>query len=347
MPHTFRKKYSNQLPKFARISLERIVSFIGSIASVAGIAFIFLSWDKLSDDKKYFAGLTYLFLIICALILYILIRESGKKHRYAQAIYHIHFVNHTIRDYLAGTQIGKKENLSDILIEIVDAIASGFSIIEGRQCRCSIKELTEEDRPQLKTEARDSISNASSRNTAHHNHYLDENTDFSSLWHGTNGNVRFYKGINLKKIWRKGAYENSSFKVYGDPERCDVLGFNFVTNWNLPYNSAMIWPIRYIPDHQYWPVEAGMPNQQLGPLQQPDFWGFLCIDADTSRAFGSQQACELGALFADALYTLFRQMAYMADPSALPPMEGGDKIAGQGALPALQTPASPVGDLHE
>lgn len=337
MPHTFRKKYEDQLPKLTRFTWENMLSAAGSVASLAGIYLAVSKWEALTDDDRYFYGITYLFALVCALLAFILVRESKKRHRFAQAIYHIHFVNHTIRDYLAGVQIGRHEALSTVLNEIVNAISAGFSIVEGRQCRCSIKEISREPRPQLVTKARDAISRVSSVNTQQYDHFLDANTDFLSLWNGAEGNVRFFRGVNLKRMWRRGEYSNSSFQAYGEPKRIDVLGYGVVTNWNLPYNSTMVWPIRYIPDHSYWPPARGSTNKELGPLERPDFWGFLCVDADTSRAFGSQQAWELGALFADALYTLFRQMAYMANQSpllqsptevpALEPLSGGQPVA--------------------
>lgn len=311
MPNEFLKGYWEQMPKYQRITAGSVFNFLGSLASIVALYFTFSPWHNFSNDTKYIIGLSYFFIIILLLLSYILIRESSKKHRYAQTVYYMHFVNHTIRDYLSRARLGRAEPLSDALNEIVNAIAACFSIIEGRQCRCSIKEVQRCDPLTIVTLARDSISKVQAPSTRQHTHHLVANTDFDDLWNGKSGAVRFFVGNNLKTMWRSGTYRNSSFQSYGQPIRHDIFGYSWVTNWRLPYNSSIVWPIRFIPDHQYWPPAAGIPTASDDPLKHPDIWGFLCVDSTASRAFRSSQSAELGAAFADALYTLFTQMVLL------------------------------------
>jgi len=77
-------------------------------------------------------------------------------------------------------------------------------------------------------------------------------------------------------------------------------------------------PIRYIPNYKYWPLKKDTNRKDLGVEDRPDIWGFLCIDSNASNAFSSQESCELGAAFADALYILFRQSAFVARQSPRP-----------------------------
>lgn len=326
MPLKFRAKYKDQLPRHSKITWERVINFFGSSASVIALYLFFSTGPDLTSDQKYIVGLSYLFFIILILLTYILFKETSKRHRYAQAVYHIHFVNHTIRDYLADLKLGKEVQLSTTLEDIVDAISFCFSIIEGRRCRCSIKEVKSGNRPIIQTAARDSLSKTSSRDTGKYTHYIDENTDFSNLWNGTNGNVRYFRGVKLKDMWDNGDYENSSFKAYNSPKRNRILIFSWVSEWNLPYNCTMVWPIRYIPDYSFWPPDGGASNTQDDASKKPHIWGYLCVDTDKSKAFGSQNAAELGALFADALYTLFTQLVFIADhtPATVHPRQNGD-----------------------
>ncbi len=325
MPSTFRAKYKDQLPVHSKITWERVLNITGSLSSVVALYIYFAVWSDFTSDTKYVIGLSYMAFLVILLLSYIFVKETSKKHRFAQAVYHIHFVNHAIRDYLAGVQIGKNEQLSSVLDDIVDAISACFSIVEGRQCRCTIKEVKKEEPPKISTVARDSISRVSSANTHQCTHAIIENTDFEDLWHGKSGSSRYFLGKNLKKMWRNGKYKNSSFKVYGDPDRVDVLIFSWVTNWRLPYNSTLVWPIRFIPDHAYWPPTSGTPVASDDPRKVPHIWGFLCVDANTSKAFRSPQSAELGAAFADALYTLFRQveMASTDQSAAVTEATGG------------------------
>ena len=292
-----------QLPKRALWTLERIVVLAGALASVAAVVFLFYSFDKLSSDIKSIFAMSYLFCIIVFLVSYLMIITQSRLYRYSQAVFHMHFVNHAIRDYLAALSVGKEDvNLKVALNQILDSIAACYSILAGRTCRVTIKELT----PSLdvKTVARDTISASSAAGTSQIEHPLEKNTDFKNLWYCLDGASRYFHSNNLLRDWKAHKYLNTSFNIHGDPEVLNFFGMSMVTKWRLPYKSAMVFPIRYVHDWTRWPLLPGVESRivQDGP---PDVWGFLCVDSASTGVFKLPHAAEVGGAFADALYILF------------------------------------------
>jgi hypothetical protein len=171
------------------------------IAVFLGIAGFIMThfnlWNPFSQELQGAIMAASLVAIIFALTAYIIFRETGKKHRCAQAVHHLHFVNHTVRDYLSGKLLGNSENFSDVIRTILDSISAAFSIIEGRHCRCSIKSFEWEAKPTeqeayVETSARDSISEKTTSETTSTVHLISENTDFESLLYVRNGCVRYF-----------------------------------------------------------------------------------------------------------------------------------------------------------
>ncbi|MEQ8734707.1 MAG: hypothetical protein RIC29_07270 [Rhodospirillaceae bacterium] len=302
-----RQQLKQRLPRFARISFVDVFSIVGTLASVSALTLVFLNVDEWSNSTKDIIFISYLFSIIVFLIAYILIKEHKKLHRYAQAAFHCHYINHVIRDYLSDLRLGRQCDLKVNLIEILDSVSTCFSILTGRRCRASIKEVKSD--LTIVTVSRDQLSpNISNLSVVHE---LDENTDFHDIWYGVGGRIRYFLGNNLPTLWRDDQYKNTSFEIYGKPDKFNLLGFSFVRHWNLPYKSTLVWPIRYIPDYQHWPppkpglshTNSTVPDDR----DVPHILGFLCIDCVSASAFDDVYCPELGGSYADALYTLFSQ----------------------------------------
>ena len=298
-----RSALSAQLPKHPAWTLERVTNLVGAIASTATLVFVFTSIDTLSTDTKMIFALSYLFLIIIFLIVYLLLITQRRLYRYAQAVFHVHFVNHVIRDHLASLSLGNNPDLKVTLNQILDSIAACHSIITGRMCRVSIKEV----KPTLEvvTVSRDTISAASSvAGPSKVAHLLDRSTDFRNLWYCRDNCSRYFYSNNLPSDWKDHKYENTSFDVYGTPELRNVLGLFRLVKWPLPYKSTIVLPIRYLDD---WTKRPRLPTVTQAEKQDepPSVWGFLCVDSSSTRAFKPPHAAELGGAFADALYVLF------------------------------------------
>ncbi len=244
---------------------------------------------------------------------YIVFKEIKNVDRYAQTIFYAHLVNHILRDYLAELQRGHRPDPKNILVEVLDSIATCFSIVVGKRCRCSVKQLSADF--QLSTVCRDTMSRTQHGDSSDIQHSLVENTDFDSIWYAKNGCFRRFQCNDLKKLWRENKYRNSSFKTYGEPESISTLGVTFVRNWNLPYKSTIVWPIRFVPDYKIWPPTSASEGQSAradnAPKVPQELWGFLCVDCNSRGVFDSTYCPELGAAFADALYTLFTQSTYI------------------------------------
>jgi hypothetical protein len=306
MESNLRTRMIDQMPRRQPWTFERYFNVAAGVVTIVSGFLIFFSLDKLSDDIKMIAAMSYLMLIIIFLVIYLLLINRRKLARYAEAAFHLHLVSHVIRDHLAAIEIGEEEagRLPEKVSQILDTIAACFSLLTGRQCRVALKEIT--PYLTLKTVQRDCMS-ATSVQDSHPpvEHKLDKNTAFKNIWYRINNCTRYFHSDDLVAAWRNHTYENTSFEIYGRPEISTFMGHSRVRNWKLPYKSTIVFPIRYIHDWSRRPALA----EQSGPASEtdeiPHVWGFLCIDARSKRAFRLPYAAEVGGAFADALYVLF------------------------------------------
>lgn len=286
---------------FQAFFFQKVFNNVGIAASVLSLlmAPVFIS----NPDSVVKTVIWALTALCASLLLYIYIFHKKKLHRYAQATYFSHYVNHTIRDILQS-DLGRNEKLRETTKDLLTAIAYCFSVVTGVKCRACILEL--HSNFELTVEARDSFSSSNAKDSQRKKerpNLLSENTDFEDLWFAENGCQRYFLSNDLPDLWNKGAYKNSSFEYYGKPDRIRLLGFNKTINWRLPYKSCLILPIRYI--SAFTP-----PPRESKEYTQPHwlYWGFLCIDSNKTNVFDERYSPELGGAFADALYTLFSEM---------------------------------------
>jgi hypothetical protein len=296
----FKRQFDNQMPKWQSWTFERYIALIGGIGSIVALVLTFVKLELLSNDVRIYIFFIEISVFCAGLLLYVYVTSRRKLHRYAQSTYFVHYINHIIRDQIAAIEAGKSAKIPEVLLkDIVDAVANCFSILVGKRCRCCIQEI--KSNSDVVTVVRDSITSTQSANTDSKPHNIEDNTDYSNIWYGRNGCPRYFISTDLEKLWSAGKYRNSSFQVYGEPETISFLGFTFVKKWTLPYKATIVWPIRYMPEAAKWPV------QDLGSLpseKRPFVWGFLCIDCRSRNTFDFIYSPELGAAFADAIFTL-------------------------------------------
>jgi hypothetical protein len=273
----------------------------------------------LKEDTKAYIFVLEITALCLGLIIYVFVTSKKKLHRYAQAVYYLHYTNHLIRDEIAGMDTGKSATTDAVLQDIVDALANCFSIITGRRCRCCIQEILPQGN--VSTVVRDTITSKQSANTDSHN--IEDSTAFSNIWYGKNGCPRFFISRNLVKLWSSGQYRNSSFRTYGEPETMNFLGISFVRKWTLPYRATIVWPIRYVPEGSRWPVLKPL---DLPVEKRPFVWGFLCVDCGSRNTFDATYGPELGASFADAIFTYLQAVRRNVDPSSPIGDDNPDKV---------------------
>lgn len=309
MPQDIQTKYENQLPKLEKWKFDRFFGYITGSTSIVGLIgapFVIQNQDILS-----YLYMGFLSFLVVLLIIHAVLVEKRKLHRYAQTVFHTHFAQHLVRDSLSEFKNSKEDNTQETTEKILDAIANCFSITCGKTCRVSIVELS--DKFELAVVARDSMSNirATSRDK-NKKHLLEDNTDFKNLWYSTNGCSRYYLNNNIVKSWIKHCYDNSCFSEAEEPEVKTFLGITYVKNWPLNYKSALIFPIRYVSKFE--------PPTKESSATPPhwEYYGFLCIDSLSKNSFDERYSPELGASFADMLYTYFSQTEFILDIMTTP-----------------------------
>lgn len=306
MQKDIQTKYEDQLPKLEKWSFDSIFGYSAGAASIAGL--IGAPFAISEQETLGYLYMGFLSFLVILLITYAVLVEKRKLHRYAQTVFHSHFAQHLVRDSLSELEVSKSSSLEKTTQKILDAISNCFSITSGKTCRACIVELSETF--ELKVVARDSMSSikAIPRNKSHN---LDDNTDFRNLWYSINGCSRYYLNNNIVKSWVKHDYYNSCFTEYGGPEIKSFAGFTFIKKWPLSYKSVLILPIRYI-------SEFVPPKDTKSPVPYWDYYGFLCIDSISKNSFDERYSPELGAIYADMLYTYFSQSDYILDMMTRP-----------------------------
>jgi hypothetical protein len=227
-------------------------------------------------------------------------REFSKKHRYSQTLCYVHFINHILRDKFAVIEEGEElGDIEDFVEDILSQISACYTLVTAKPCRVCLKELKPDKI--VTTSRRCSLSQTTNTRPDRTEHHLDKNTDFYNLWYAKEGCLRYYMCNNLLKEWRLHKYRNTSFDkpAVGKPKLKTFLGYSYVSNWNLPYKSTLVLPIRYL--KKFSPPR----KSDNKPKMEWKFWGFLCIDCNSRCVFHKDLAPELGLAFADLLYIFF------------------------------------------
>jgi hypothetical protein len=304
-----KRQFDDQLPRWQPWTLERYLLLAGSIAGIAALVITYFGLDHLRDDAKTYVFFIEISALCAALIAYLFVTSKKKLHRYAQSVFFMHYINHVVRDEIASMETGQAASVEAILQDIVNAVANCFSILTGRRCRCCIQEILPGSK--VSTFVRDTITSKQSANTESHS--IEDNTDYSNIWYGRNGCPRFFICRNLVKLWSSGQYRNSSFATYGEPQTMSFWVFSSVRKWTLPYKATIVWPIRYVPEGSKWPA---FKLQELPVDKRPFVWGFLCIDCGSRNTFDQTYGPELGAAFADAVFTYLQAVSRKVNPSS-------------------------------
>lgn len=298
MASEIQAKFESQLPKPNSWSFTTLFNYVAGISSVGGL----IGAPFVIADPNYLSNvyLAFLSILVLVLLAHALLVERRKLHRYAQSVIFSHYVAHVIRDTLAEIEATQGQQVERGTERILNAISTCFSIITGKSCRCSLVELVENT--ELRVAARDEISKASNKKEVG-KHFLRNNTDFNNLWYALHGCSRYYLCNDLIQEWRDHKYNNSSFEEVGYPEiKAMIFGrFRRVTNWQLPYRSALIFPVRHL-------TEFTPPKNPDSLEPNWNFYGFLCIDCNSRNAFDDRYAPELGGMYADSLFTFFTQV---------------------------------------
>jgi len=306
MPQDIQTKYESQLPKLEKWKFDRVFGYITGSASIVGLIgapFVIQDQDALS-----YLYMGFLSFLVVLLIIHTVLVEKRKLHRYAQTVFHTHFAQHLVRDALSELELSKTDNIEATTEKILDSIANCFSITCGKTCRASIVELN--DKFELTVAARDSMSKI--RVTPRRKkHYLKDNTDFKNLWYSIKGCSRYYLNNDIVSSWLKHYYDNSCFSEADEPEVKSFLGITYVKNWPLNYKSALVLPIRYV-------SRFDPPKKEGEFAPHWDYYGFLCIDSISKNSFDERYSPELGAVFADLMYTYLKQIDFILDTMTTP-----------------------------
>lgn len=308
-------KYPSTLQAFRSEIAFKITGLFNFLAGLASIVGFYISIKIIDGAIVNNIYAIFLMCLVVALILYIWFWHSKRLHRYAQASIYVHYVNHIIRDSLAkiNREVKKGNYAGDALTEevwettdnVLSSIATCFNLLSGIHCCVCIKNFNTEHKT-IDTFRRDPISKEyrkakkNSKEEYEREVPIQENTGFRVLVEEKEPTKnRYFCCNNLPRSWRKGKYENTSFKRYGKPQKIKIFNIqiDWERRWTLPYKSTLILPIRYV-------------NEEL---QAQHYKGFLCIDAASKNIFKPKHCFEVGGAFADILYIYLSEFSRISN----------------------------------
>lgn len=244
------------------------------------------------------------FLCIC----YIVVISLRKKHRYCFTIPHIHAFHHELRNWSCTLSRrysrhrntdAFKEDFGTTTRDLLEQVAEAFTQICNRRCSTCIKEMlpdsADSTRVRLRIVARNrTVSDSRGQyDRGATPHLIECDTPCDDIYHSRNRrSYALYN--NVPAEYAAGRYKSPWFQppFSVKPEISKLGFFRYIQYWPLLYSSCLVVPIRSKPT-----LPSGIPTML--------YWGFLCVDCRSRNVFDRDQAWELAASFADALYVHF------------------------------------------
>ena len=284
---------------------------LGLLAIGALLAGYAISYLKLSDTWSEYLDRLVVSLGFFILLFGLLFREITRirKEKYANIQEDLHGIQHAIRDQLTILDLMEGKSEDKILLhgsiveknvqDCLNRLATIFTLLTGTKCRATIKmiEAGENDEPVVYTFMRDEDSERAhqfedqSRRDGEED-LLDENTDFKFVF-GTEGHRWFF----CNDLPSQSNYLNSRDKNLANR---NLAGYRAFLNmwkpidWNLPYSSTIVWPIR---------------QKQIPALNADfSFLGFLTIDSRHRGVFDERFDTHLGSGVADSLHYMLMRL---------------------------------------
>jgi hypothetical protein len=207
------------------------------------------------------------------------LERSRRQSTVDVALPQFHRAFHKLRDAAAMIRSGDSEAaVTRVLEESLQSLSAAFSVVTGANCRACIKRLyATADAPDT-VQPNDprylQVSTLCRHDGSHHPQKdaptpLHENSDFRNVWDPMRTEPCFFSN------------DLDAHPNYVNPHRDG-------TDPNLfDYNASIVWPIQY----------GGSPTSV-------DLWGFLCVDSKAKQVFRYQNDFDLGATYADTVYTV-------------------------------------------
>ncbi len=247
-----------------------------------------LIFSLIHNGNDYTSTNQLLLLVILAIVLIVTVyREftSGRKYRIAHSIPFLHSAIHIIRDNwqkifpeINGKKDLDKANAKEYIQNSLNEFEKFFSTVTGAPCRACIKVIVDFSTLKLETFVRSSSSNCLPVNKDRPNDKVENNSEFYEL---VANKERFW---HIKNVDTEENYQNSHLEINSKKKKSQQLG----------YTTSFTWPIRKIR------------HDHASETDEPEIFGFLCIDSRVSGVFQEKYDFDSGALVADFYYFLLR-----------------------------------------
>lgn len=291
-------KLKEILREFLQTSwVERLHTFYVIVALIG----MFLAINGKAPSTKeniylIFFGAYFLFLLLLFVAMAVM---YARKSRYTESPKSLHDALHVARDtyhylrqYLDGKRSFDPDVVKSMLQDSLTSVTQAFAIVTGVNCRASIKlfgggATGKEADIIVSTLARDNVSARQCEEYDCNNvtHRIVDNTDFSQIFRGK---IPYFFSNNLPALEH---YENSHLEAINQVQ----IGPNSPGYWPLEYKSTIVWPIRYLLKPEEREKEGG---------KKQELFGFLTIDSNSRNVFNRPIDTQMGALIADALYSV-------------------------------------------
>lgn len=235
----------------------------------------------------------FLIAITFSSIVWAIYRTSSTPTRASEEVYFSHEAIHTARDYVSAGKTSVPDERKAV-IAILQAAEKAFTLVTKRKCSATIKSVSDGNRV-IVSHTSDAADNPTLAQDG------DDISSYSSIASITRDDSRFYICNDVWMAFRNGNYEHPRLKdhhergVWRQLYRL-IFEYFFPPRGPIGFRSTLVIPIRFIANNFSGNVTERSPYVYLG---------FLCIDSKSRRAFKSRVITEIGALYADAICTVF------------------------------------------
>jgi hypothetical protein len=282
---------------------------------------IYLLKLRFSDEENpplesvdfYIGIIVILGLIILAFTFLFFFYMLKRPHKYAAFPKAAHTVNDLIRDgILEANTIGSNDKAlrkleMRVLKNVAEEVCHAFEKLTGLSCRACISGIDFNSNNKIKDgnvrvliRDKDSQKQSGQYDIKPEHNPISENTSYLQIITGDHNRIFFCN--NLPRLTKQGKYNSTSFKKYNNNDyKPGEL------EWFLPYKSAIVAPIWYLPDGDITTIDQLTSEEDYDNIEAR-FYGFLCVDCQYVNAFDPLKTVDLVGTFADSLCIFFHNM---------------------------------------
>lgn len=278
------QNFKSQLP---RRSHNRWAQYGVLFTLAFGVVGIWIGRDNISINIAHDPAVIVCSLVTLSVIVLSIVFGRRSRQRYSEALMHLHYAVHIVRDYCAKNAHSREET-ERVIVELLDSCSRVFGIITRKNTLCSIKKYNTSDNT-VQYYLHDQLADRKNGIDKNIKIPSDQFASVTYFLEKSKG-ARRYCRQNVQSDFRHNRYFHPSLLGADGPRNYNNFRQKY-QDWPLHFSSTLVVPIRYISE------------DDAGELID-NILGFLCVDSESRGVFNEQYDSEIAATYADLIHLL-------------------------------------------